>query len=223
MAGPSSRAGSVSGREINLPKLDIAKGRTGETANRRTRDVPPSLRCPVSPIPRRGGGDPRALALDVLQRVEATDAYANLLLDARLRRGGLRGPDRALATELVYGVLRWRGKLDWILARVLDRPLSVLDQPVRQILRLGVYQLCCLTRIPTSPPWTSRYALRAGREPGGAQGTSTPSCELWPGNAPSRAAIRSGIRSGTGRAWAPIRGGWWSGGWPGWARTRPGS
>ncbi len=131
-----------------MPKLDVAKRRTGETANRRTRDVPPSLRCPVSPVPRRGGEDPRALALDILERVEATDAYANLLLDARLRKSGLTGPDRALATELVYGVLRWRGKLDWILAQVLDRPLSALDRPVRQILRLGTYQLCCLTRIP---------------------------------------------------------------------------
>lgn len=88
------------------------------------------------------------MALDILRRVEATDAYANLLLDARLRRSRLAGPDRALVTELVYGVLRWQGKLDWILAQALDRPLSALDRPVRQALRLGAYQLCCLTRIP---------------------------------------------------------------------------
>jgi 16S rRNA (cytosine967-C5)-methyltransferase len=83
-----------------------------------------------------------------LQRVERTDAYANVLLDARLRKSRLARPERALATELVYGVLRWRGRLDWILERVLDRPVAVLDPPVRQALRLGVYQLCCLTRIP---------------------------------------------------------------------------
>ncbi len=94
------------------------------------------------------GEDPRALALEVLRRVEATDAYANLLLDARLRKSRLVGRDRALATELVYGVLRWQGRLDWILAPILDRPLLALDRPVRHILRLGVYQLCCLTRIP---------------------------------------------------------------------------
>ena len=153
-----------------MPKLDVAKGRTGEAANRGARDVPPSLRRPLSPTPRRGGEDPRALALDVLQRVEATDAYANLLLDARLRRGGLRDPDRALATELVYGVLRWRGKLDWILARVLDRPLSALDPPVRQILRLGAYQLCFLARIPDFAAVDEAVRLarraRAGRSAG---------------------------------------------------------
>jgi len=80
--------------------------------------------------------------------VEATDAYANLLLDARLAKSTLAGADRALVTELTYGVLRWRGKVDWILAQVLDRPLTGLDCTVRQILRLGAYQLCCLTRVP---------------------------------------------------------------------------
>ena len=92
--------------------------------------------------------NPRRLALEILLRVEATDAYANLLLDARLRRASLSRPDRALVTELVYGVLRWRGKLDWILELLLDRPLARLDPEVRQLLRLGVYQLACLTRIP---------------------------------------------------------------------------
>jgi len=90
----------------------------------------------------------RRIALDILGRVEATDAYANVLLDARLRGSGLPQLDRALVTELVYGVLRWRGMLDWRLAPVLDRPLAAVDATVRQLLRLGTYQLACLTRIP---------------------------------------------------------------------------
>ncbi len=110
--------------------------------------VSPSHRRAVARSHRAGRENPRAIALEILRRVEATDAYANLLLDARLRRSRLSGLDRALVTELAYGVLRWRGKLDWILAQVLDRPLERLDSPVRQILRLGAYQLWCLTRIP---------------------------------------------------------------------------
>jgi len=90
----------------------------------------------------------RRLAFDVLQRVETTDAYANLLLDARLNRRALARADRALATELVYGVLRWRAKLDWLLAPRLDRPADRLDPAVRLLLRLGIYQIACLTRIP---------------------------------------------------------------------------
>lgn len=109
-----------------------------------------------NPDPRRTArsspaGEPagaRRIALDVLLRVETTDAYANILLDSRLRASRLDRADRALATELVYGVLRWQGRLDWLLAPCLDRPMAALDPVVRALLRLGVYQLACLTRIP---------------------------------------------------------------------------
>jgi len=84
----------------------------------------------------------------VLARIEATDAYANVLLDARLQDSALSRPDRALATELVYGVLRWRGMLDWLLQPFLDRPLATLDAGVRHLVRLGAYQLACLARVP---------------------------------------------------------------------------
>ncbi len=91
---------------------------------------------------------PRAVALEVLRRVEATQAYANLLLDARLGKSRLSAADRALATELTYGVLRWQGRLDWILGQVLDRPLASLERTVRLTLRLGAYQACLLSRVP---------------------------------------------------------------------------
>ena len=90
----------------------------------------------------------RAVALDVLRRVEASEAYANLLLDARLGSGRLSAADRALATELSYGVLRWQGRLDWILGHVLDRPIAALERTVRLTLRLGTYQACLLSRVP---------------------------------------------------------------------------
>lgn len=131
-----------------MPRLDTEKRRHGDTEKQRARGVAPSPRPRVSPSVGPRGEDPRALALEILERVEATDAHANLLLDARLRKSGLTGADRALVTELVYGVLRWRGKLDWILGQVLDRPVAALDRPVRHVLRLGAYQLRCLTRIP---------------------------------------------------------------------------
>jgi 16S rRNA (cytosine967-C5)-methyltransferase len=88
------------------------------------------------------------VALEVLRRVEATQAYANLLLDAHLGRSRLSAADRALATELTYGVLRWQGRLDWILGQVLDRPIENLERTVRLTLRLGAYQACLLSRVP---------------------------------------------------------------------------
>jgi 16S rRNA (cytosine967-C5)-methyltransferase len=92
----------------------------------------------------------RHLALRVLERVEKTGAYANLALHGELGRCRLAQTDRALATELVYGTLRWRGRLDFLLSHVLDRELAKLEPTVRCVLRLGAYQLVMTDRIPAS-------------------------------------------------------------------------
>lgn len=93
-------------------------------------------------------GDARGVALRVLERVEADGAYADLALRAALAQSGLDARDRAFATELAYGTLRWRGHLDFLLARVLDRPLDRIEDRVRAVLRLGAYQLVFCDRVP---------------------------------------------------------------------------
>jgi 16S rRNA (cytosine967-C5)-methyltransferase len=82
-----------------------------------------------------------------LQRVEA-GAYADALLGRQLTRGGLAPRDQALATQLVYGTLAWQGYLDHIIAACSTRPPQALDMPVRTVLRLAVFQMSRLTRIP---------------------------------------------------------------------------
>jgi 16S rRNA (cytosine967-C5)-methyltransferase len=57
--------------------------------------------------------------------------------------------DRRLTFELVHGVLRWRGRLDHVLAAFSKVPLAKLDPTVLDILRLGAYQMLFLTRVPT--------------------------------------------------------------------------
>ena len=90
------------------------------------------------------------LALRVLSRVEQVRAFADLSLHAALARSELAANDRALATELVYGTLRWRGRLDFLLSGVSDRTLADLDPLVRSTLRVGAYQLVFSDRIPPS-------------------------------------------------------------------------
>ena len=94
------------------------------------------------------GPDARAVALDVLLRVETTAAFADVLLAHRLSQTALTPEDRTLATRLVYGTLAWQGRLDHDLAALLRTPLARLDPPVRAALRLGLYQLRFLERIP---------------------------------------------------------------------------
>ena len=92
----------------------------------------------------------RLVAVRVLERVLRAGAFADLTLHHALAGSDLSGVDRALATELVYGSLRWRGRLDYLLARVLDRPLKKIEPLVLSNLRLGAYQIVFSDRIPES-------------------------------------------------------------------------
>ena len=101
---------------------------------------------------RRGAGptQSRLIATRVLERVQRTQAFADLALHHALTRSDLAAPERALATELVYGTLRWRGRLDYLLSQVLDRKLDKLEPLVANTLRLGAYQIVFTDRIPAT-------------------------------------------------------------------------
>jgi len=110
----------------------------------------------------------RALAVDLLTRVERDRAYASILLDATLARGALESKEAALLTELTYGVLRWRGTLDWWFEVVGRRQMADLPVRLRQILRVGAYQLRFLDRIPAYAAVSEAVTLAKG--PGGHEG-----------------------------------------------------
>lgn len=82
--------------------------------------------------------DARRLALDVLVRVDAGGAYANVALPAALNKADLDERDRAFVTELVYGVTRRRRALDWVLDAFL---VAAPPAPARAALRMGAYQI----------------------------------------------------------------------------------
>jgi 16S rRNA (cytosine967-C5)-methyltransferase len=91
----------------------------------------------------------RALARGVLERVERDGAYAGRALAAALDRARALSPeDRALATELVYGVLRRRARLDRALDALAKAGTGGLDLAVRIALRTAAYQILFLDRVP---------------------------------------------------------------------------
>lgn len=90
----------------------------------------------------------RYYAAEILHRVESQKAYADLLLDHYLRTAGLVEADRALLTELTYGTLRWRAKIDAELVPLLNRSLAETDPLIRNLLRITLYQLLFLDKIP---------------------------------------------------------------------------
>jgi 16S rRNA (cytosine967-C5)-methyltransferase len=89
----------------------------------------------------------RAAAFDILLRVERESSYAAELLHSRTY-DRLTIVDHSLATELVMGVLRWRSLLDSQIAANSAQPLSRLDVEILTALRLAVYQIGWLSRIP---------------------------------------------------------------------------
>jgi 16S rRNA (cytosine967-C5)-methyltransferase len=90
----------------------------------------------------------RQLASEILLKVEVRKAYADILLDQALKTPTLDDRDRALLTELTYGTLRWRGSIDGQLSRYLRQSLAKTDPLIRNLLRLSVYQLLFLDKIP---------------------------------------------------------------------------
>jgi 16S rRNA (cytosine967-C5)-methyltransferase len=90
--------------------------------------------------------DPRRLAWQVLIAVEE-GAFADAALGTALRATALAPRDRSLATQLVYGTLAWQGLLDQVIAQA-GRSASELDVPIRAVLRLALFQLIRLDRVP---------------------------------------------------------------------------
>ncbi|KRE23685.1 methyltransferase [Agromyces sp. Soil535] len=100
----------------------------------------------------------RLVAFEVLAAVREDDAYANLLLPARIRRAGLGRADAAFATELAYGTLRMQGYYDRVIGLAAGRPTAAIDPAVLDVLRLGTHQLLA-TRVPTHAAVYEQVAL----------------------------------------------------------------
>lgn len=90
---------------------------------------------------------PREQALEILRSVE-DNRFADSLLDRA--RDLFDARDSAFILELVYGTLRNRAWLDWVLDLFSAQPVAKTDVWTRNILRLGAYQLLLLDRVPAS-------------------------------------------------------------------------
>ncbi len=91
----------------------------------------------------------RRIALEVLYKIEVKSAYSRVALDSALSSYELSKEDRALVTELVYGVIRHLNTLDWVLNTYsFKQKIEEFSPHVRNILRLGAYQLMYLDKIP---------------------------------------------------------------------------
>jgi len=91
---------------------------------------------------------PRVIAVEILNRIEETGAFAEPLLDAFLSRFPANLPDRRLLTNVVYGTLRMRGCIDWVIGQLYRGNPMDMETELKNILRVGLYQIMFTDRIP---------------------------------------------------------------------------
>lgn len=91
---------------------------------------------------------PRSLALDSLMAAERDGRYTNLEINSAIEKHAMSPADKALYTRLVYGVTERRITLDYIISQYSKTPAERLDSDVLCALRLGIYQLVFMDRIP---------------------------------------------------------------------------
>jgi len=93
----------------------------------------------------------RTASLEILNILDQGDNTLDNILDEVLsRKTNLSKKDRALLQALVYGILRWRGRLDWIIRYFSKTRLDKIDPKVLNVLRIGLFQIIYLDRIPVS-------------------------------------------------------------------------
>ena len=90
----------------------------------------------------------RKLAVKILDRVLNEGAYSNIILSKELNEAELNDKDKALLTELVYGVLRRRKTLDIIISNFI-KDIKLMNKDTLNILRVAIYQMNFLDKIPS--------------------------------------------------------------------------
>ena len=91
----------------------------------------------------------RHLAVDILNQIQKSREFASPLIDDRLNKNDLSGTsDGRLLTHLVYGVLRLQGHLDWILTKLYRGNFEKMDEGIKNVFRMSLYQLKFSDRLP---------------------------------------------------------------------------
>jgi 16S rRNA (cytosine967-C5)-methyltransferase len=90
----------------------------------------------------------RGNAVKILNRIDRTDAYLDKLLDIEIKNSNLSGPDKSLLYEIVHGVTRWLGRIDWILNGFYKGQFSKCIPNVKNAMRVALYQILFLDKVP---------------------------------------------------------------------------
>jgi 16S rRNA (cytosine967-C5)-methyltransferase len=102
---------------------------------------------------------PREIALKILFDVSEKDAYSNISLNKHLEAHDLKKVEKAFITELVYGTIQWRLTIDYIIQKFSSVKLKKISPWILNIMRLGVYQIVYLDKVPESAACNESVSL----------------------------------------------------------------
>ena len=108
----------------------------------------------------------RETALTILNKCDLAGQFSNLALDTAIKRNDFSPADRGLLTALVYGTLERKLTLDHWIASLSARPLDEIDEPTKNLLRMGLYQLAYLDRVPDHAAVNETVSLATKRTKG---------------------------------------------------------
>jgi 16S rRNA (cytosine967-C5)-methyltransferase len=156
--GSGANAGSVEAKAV----FSRHKNPTGTNAPDSSSSRAPTARSSAAGI------QTRRAALEILLLVELEGGFADVLLGHRL--GDFELPDRRLITQLVLGTIAWRGRLDYEIGLLSSRRLDKLSPDVLTALRMALFQLRILTRIPSHAAVDTAVTLAREGSGAGAAG-----------------------------------------------------
>lgn len=90
----------------------------------------------------------REIALKILYQINEKGAFSNIALHKGLRNFNGKDVDRTFITELVYGTVKWKITLDWVINKYSSRKVNNIDPWIRNILRMSLYQVMFLDKVP---------------------------------------------------------------------------
>jgi len=94
--------------------------------------------------------NPRETAFDIILKVLEEGAYTNLETYKKYKASSYSDLDKRFILEIAYGTVKHWNTIDWILEKFVSKPLEKQEPQIRNILRMGVYQLLYMDRVPPS-------------------------------------------------------------------------
>lgn len=113
----------------------------------------------------------REIVVDILREVDSEGAYSNIALKKALDDNErLISKDKNLITEIVNGTIKYKRRIDYVINKFANTPINKMKPVIRQVLRMSVYQILYLDKVPDSAVCNEAVSIVKKRKMGRLSG-----------------------------------------------------